>query len=213
MFTWYLFNLPRLSQKSVPTSFSDVVNLSHRGVSAEPLQRADQLSGRCWWCQLRRRLSVSSGRAEDRPAHPGRTAHAQWPRHGACRPRHRGHVQDGQAVTQEADCGKEQEEEKKHTNLWMERNKGQDEPSPSLHGRPAVRPALDSVKPFETMCHQKTTGKKTSSGLQGNGLAVVLIEIGRSALSLACCVYGVPLHATYIPKMHIDNFFFFSYPL
>lgn len=128
-----------LSHMSVPTFFSDVAYLSHRGVSAEPLQRADQLSGGCWWCQLRRRLSVSSGRAEDRPAHPGRTAHAQWPRHGAGRPRHRGRVQDGQAVTQEADYGREQEE-KKHTNLWMERNKGQDEPSPSLHGRPAVRP-------------------------------------------------------------------------
>lgn len=63
--------------------------------------------------------------------------------------------------------------------------------------------ALDSVRPFETMRHKRTTGKKTSSGLPGNGLAVVLNEIGRSALSLACCVYSVPLHATYIPKMHI----------
>ena len=113
--------------------------LSHRRVAAEPLQRADQLSGGCRRRELRCRLSVSSGRAEDRPAHPGRTAHAQWPRHGAGGPRHRGHVQDGQAVTREADYGWEQEE-KNHTNLWKERYKGQDEPSPSLHGRPAVRP-------------------------------------------------------------------------
>lgn len=84
---------------SVPTCSSDVTCLSHRRVSAQPLQRADQLSGGRRGRQLRRRLSVPIGRAEDRPAHPGRTAHAQRPRHGAHRPRHRGHVQDGQAVT------------------------------------------------------------------------------------------------------------------
>lgn len=123
--------------------FSNVPYLSDRGVSAEPLQRADQLSGRRRRCQLRRRLAVSPGRAEDRSAHPGRTAHAQRPRHGAGRPGHRGHVQDGQAVTRDAEHGQEEEEEEEEENLtnWCpERNKGQDEPSPSLHGRPAVRP-------------------------------------------------------------------------
>lgn len=62
---------------------------------------------------------------------------------------------------------------------------------------------LDFVKPFEMMRHQKTTREKTPGGQRVNGLAVVLNEIGRSVLSLAYCVYSVPLHATYIPKMHI----------
>lgn len=136
---------PASSSSDVSTHFSlsDVTYLSHRGVSAEPLQRADQLSGGCRRRQLRCRLSVPSGRAEDRPAHPGRSAHAQRPRHGARRPRHRGHVQDGQAVKRDADCGQEQEEEEEKkptlTCEWRQ-TKGQDEPSPSLHGRPAVRP-------------------------------------------------------------------------
>lgn len=69
--------------------------------------------------------------------------------------------------------------------------------------------ALDSAKPFETMRHQKITGKRTYSDFPGNGAAVILNEIGRSALSLACCVYSVPLHATYIPKLHIWLFLFF----
>ena len=73
--------------------------------------------------------------------------------------------------------------------------------------------ALVSVKPFETTRHQKTAGNKTSSGLLGNGPAVPLNEIGRSALSLACCVYSVPLHATYIPNAHLTILFFSSYPL
>ncbi|XP_078114857.1 CREB-regulated transcription coactivator 1b isoform X4 [Sander vitreus] len=40
-------NIPNIIL-TVATSFSDVTYLSHRGVSAEPLQRADQLSGRGW---------------------------------------------------------------------------------------------------------------------------------------------------------------------
>lgn len=92
---------------------------------------------------------------------------------------------------------------------WRE-SKGRMNPLPRCMAVQLSDLALDSVKPFEMMRHQKTTGKKTSSGLQGNGLAVVLNEIGRSALSLACCVYSVPLHATYIPKnAHLTFFFLF----
>ena len=93
---------PCLSQMSVPTDLSDVTCLSHRRISAEPLQRADQLSGGRRRRQLRRRLSVPPGRAEDRPAHAGRTAHAQRPRHGAGRPRHGGRLQDGPPVSERA---------------------------------------------------------------------------------------------------------------
>lgn len=94
------------------------------------------------------------------------------------------------------------ENKKKKTTLTRERRETKGGTNPLLRCMAVQLSdlALDSVKPFETMRHQKTTGKKTSSGLPGNGLAIVLNEIGRSALSLACCVYSVPLHATYIPK-------------
>lgn len=92
---------------------------------------------------------------------------------------------------------------------WRE-TKGRMNPLPRCMADQLSNLALDSVKPFEMMRHQKTTGKKTSSGLPGNGLAVFLNEIGCSALSQACRVYSVPLHATYIPKdAHLTFFFSF----
>lgn len=111
----------------------------------------------------------------------------------------------------------------------MERSKGQDEAPPLLHGRPAVRPRLPNrllEALHNDVCHQKIFfgGKKTPDGFLGKSVALFSNEIGRSALSLACCVYSVPLHAAGIPKKKanahlIINFFiclFFeliSYPL
>lgn len=110
----------------------------------------------------------------------------------------------------EADHGQEQKEKKNTlTREWRE-TKGRMNPLPCCMAVQLSDLALDSVKPFEMMRHQKTTGKKTSSGFPGNGLAVILNEIGRSALLLACCVYSVPLHATYILKnAHLTIYFLF----
>ncbi|CAF87347.1 unnamed protein product, partial [Tetraodon nigroviridis] len=113
---------------------------SHRGVPAEPLQRADQLVGGRRRRQLRRRHAVPSRRAEDRPADPGRAAHAQRSGHGAGRPCHRGHVQDGQAVTDHRHRRRSQKRrgKKKNTLTGGERSTGQDKPDPLLHGFPAI---------------------------------------------------------------------------
>lgn len=139
------------------TCLYDVTCFSHRGVSAQPLQRADQLIGGRRRRQLRRRHAVSSGRAEDRPADPGRAAHAQRSRHGAGRPRHRGHVQDGQAVMPPASKTiTEREGGKKFTN-GEEQRAGR---TPSLVAWFSKRSdlALDSVKPFERMRHLNRVG-------------------------------------------------------
>ena len=75
-----------------------MLNFSDRRVSTQSLQRADQLAGWCWGCQLWCRLSISIGWTENWPPYLGRTAHAQWPWHGTHRPCHWGYIQDGQVV-------------------------------------------------------------------------------------------------------------------
>lgn len=193
-------------------SLSDVTYLSNGGVSAEPLQRADQLSGRCRWCQLWRRLSVSSGRTEDRPTHPGWTAHAQWPRHGAGRPRHWGHIQDGQAVTQDANYGQEQEDENP-TNLWMERNKGQDVPSPSLHGHPAVWPRPRLREALWNDAPPKANREKDIQWLAGEWRRCRFEwDWSLSAFASLLCLQCIITCHIYSKRRTFD-FFFFSYPL
>lgn len=61
--------------------------------------------------------------------------------------------------------------------------------------------ALDSVKPFETMLHQKQ-GKRHPVACQDMA-SLSLNEIGRSALLLACCVYSVPLYMPHILQMYL----------
>lgn len=139
------------------TCLSDVTCFSHRGVSAQPLQRADQLLGGRRRRQLRRRHAVSSGRAEDRPADPGRAAHAQRSRHGAGRPRHRGHVQDGQAVMPPA--SKTMTEREGGKKIRQRRGtKGRTNPIPYCMVSQLSDLALDSVKPFKRKRHLNRVG-------------------------------------------------------
>lgn len=196
---------PRLPRRRVShVSLSDVTYFSHRRVSAEPLQRADQLIGGRRRRQLRSRHAVSSGRAEDRPADPGRPAHAQRPRHGAGRPRHRGHVQDGQAVTLPSSKHYQKEREKNTLTCERRGTKGRTNPIPCCMVFQLSDLVLDSVKPFERMRHQNG-GKKRRPG---NGLAVTPRSVAQRFL-LACCVYSVPSHATYIPPKNAHFTFSF----
>lgn len=78
----------------------------------------------------------------------------------------------------------------------MERNKGQDEPSPSLHGCPAVRPRPRLCEALWNDAPPKT-GKKTSSGLPGYGLAVVEWDWSLSAFASLLCLQCTIIHATY----------------
>lgn len=99
-------------------------------------------------------------------------------------------------------------EKKKYTNMWMERNKGQDEPDPLLHGFPAVRP-----RPRFCEALRKDAPPKRGGGGErrpGNGHAVTP-RSGALRFLLACCVYSVPSHATYIQKKCTFDVFFFSF--
>lgn len=198
------------------TCLSAVTSFSHRGVSAEPVQRAEQLAGRRWRRQLRRRHAVSSRRAEDRPADPGRAAHAQRPGHGAGRPCHRRHVQDGQAVTVAT------ENRREARLIRAERSRGQDQPHPLLHGPPAVPPRPQLCEALSEGCATKTGGgrkrKKTSGGFPGNGFPLCGSERGGSALCavLLClqCIITRYLYPRPPPqKKPTFDIFFFSYPL
>ena len=70
---------------------------SERRVPPQPPQGPDRLT--VLRLQLRCRLPVPTGRSQDRPTDAWWPAHAQWPRHGPCRPGHRGHVSPRPALT------------------------------------------------------------------------------------------------------------------
>lgn len=198
---------PRVSHLSL--SLSDVTCFSHRRVSAEPLQRAEQLPGGRWRRQLWRRHAVSSRRAEDWPADPGRAAHAQRSRHGAGRPCHRGHVQDGQAVMLTTTANNRDGERK--TLTWVGRSAGQDKPDPLLHGFPAVRP-----RPSKGCATKMGGGGWRLVALQGTAS----LWLWDGSLSALCypAVFTVYHHTLHIfqkkkKKKHIWHFLFLSYPL
>lgn len=114
----------------------------------------------------------------------------------------------------EAACGREQREKNTHThtNLWMGRNKGQDKPSPLLHGRPAVwpRPRLREAL-WNDVPPKGNRGKRHPVAFRGMASLSFWMRLVAQRFLLACCVYSVPLHATYIPKTHIWLFFFFLF--
>lgn len=108
--------------------------------------------------------------------------------------------------------GTKEKKQNTNTNLWMGRNTGQDKPSPLLHGRPAVRsrPRLREAL-WNDVPPKGNRGNRHPVAFRGMASLSFWMRLVARRFLLACCVYSVPLHATYIPKTHIWLFFFFFF--